>query len=334
MLVSILGEVHPLTFDVLRLLSEREFRSGQALAVHLDVSRASVWGALNAAQAAGISIHRVHGRGYRLAAPVDWLDAQRIAAQTAGSGLTIEIVNCCASTNATLLERADAGFASGHVLVAELQTSGRGRLGRQWQSGFANALTFSVLWRFAKGAAGLAGLSLAVGVAIARVLRREGVEAQLKWPNDVTWRGSKLAGVLIEVRGEALGPCVTVIGVGLNVRLDGAHRRRIDQPAVDLVEAGAPPLSRNDRLAKLLVELATTLRAFAADGFDGLRNEWSRYSAHHDRRVRLSLPDGRQIEGVAKGVDGEGRLLVESAGRSAAYASADVSLRGADDSCG
>lgn len=329
--VSILVEVHPLTFDVLRRLSEREFRSGQALAVDLDVSRASVWGALNAAQAAGIPIHRVHGRGYRLAAPVDWLDPRRIAAATAGSGLTVELVNCCASTNATLLERADEGLASGHVLAAELQTSGRGRLGRQWRSGFANALTFSLLWRFAKGAAGLAGLSLGVGVAIARVLRREGVDAQLKWPNDVTWRGRKLGGVLIEVRGDALGPCVTVIGIGLNVRLDAAQRRHIDQPVADLVEAGAAPLARSDWLARLLIELAATLHAFAKDGFGELRDEWSRYSAHHERRIRLVLPDGRRIDGVAKGVDGEGRLLVESDGRRAAYVSADVSLRGADD---
>jgi BirA family biotin operon repressor/biotin-[acetyl-CoA-carboxylase] ligase len=125
-----------------------------------------------------------------------------------------------------------------------------------------------------------------------------------------------------------------VIGIGVNVRLDGAQRARIDQPTVDLLEAGAPPRSRNDWLAKLLLELATTLHAFAAGGFGERRNEWCRYSAHHDRRVRLTLPDGRQIEGVAKGVDDEGRLLVEAGGRSAAYLSADVSLRGVDDSRG
>jgi BirA family biotin operon repressor/biotin-[acetyl-CoA-carboxylase] ligase len=147
--LSILGEVQPLAFDVLRLLSEHEFRSGEALAAQLEVSRASVWGALNAAQAAGVRIHRVHGRGYRLAAPVDWLDGERLARATLGSGLTIAIVNCCESTNAALLARAEEGVASGTVLAAEWQTRGRGRLGRRWQSGFSAALTFSILWRFA-----------------------------------------------------------------------------------------------------------------------------------------------------------------------------------------
>ena len=322
-----------MAFDVLRLLSEHEFRSGQALAAHLDVSRSSIWGALNAAQAAGVRIHRVHGRGYRLGAMIDWLDAERIACATSGADLTLHIVNCCASTNAALLSRPD-DTVSGTVLAAELQTQGRGRLGRRWQSGFASALTFSVLWRFTKGIAGLAGLSLAVGLAIARVLQREGVQAQLKWPNDIVWHGRKLGGVLIEVRGEALGPCIAVIGVGLNIRLDEAERQRIDQPVVDLVEAVPTHRSRNDWLAMILVELARSLRSFAVSGFEPLREDWSRHCAHHNEPVRLALPDGSEALGVARGVDAQGRLLVESGGRCASYLSADVSLRPAYDSRG
>ena len=331
--VSILGGVHPLTFDVLRLLSARDFRSGQVLAMNLDVSRASVWSALNEAEAAGISIHRMHGRGYRLAQPLDWLDVDRIAAAIARAGLTIEVLNSCASTNTALLERADGAdgaAASGHVLATELQTHGRGRLGRRWQSGFASALTFSLLWRFAKGTAALAGLSLATGVAIARALRREGVEAELKWPNDILWHGRKLGGILIEVRGESLGPCAAVIGVGLNVRLDPAQRGQIDQPAADLIEAGSAQLARSDWLVRLLGELAEMLHAFGQHGFRAVRDEWSRYCAHHDRPVRLTLPDGSAAAGVARGVDEEGRLLVESGGRRSAYVSAEVSLRAAD----
>ena len=295
--------------------------------MNLDVSRASVWGALNEAEAAGVAIHRVHGRGYRLAYPVDWLDAERIAAATASSGLTIEIVNHCVSTNAALLACADSAAAHGRVLAAELQTGGRGRLGRQWQSGFASSLTFSVLWRFPRGTTSLAGLSLAVGVAIARVLQQRGVEAQLKWPNDILWRGRKLGGVLIEVRGEALGPCTAVIGIGLNIRLDAAQRKHIEQPVADLLETGAPPLSRSDWLIGMLNELAHMLQGFDTVGFAQLRDEWSRYCAHHEKPVRLVLPDGRALEGIAIGVDAEGRLLVESAGRRAAYVSAEVSLR-------
>jgi BirA family biotin operon repressor/biotin-[acetyl-CoA-carboxylase] ligase len=324
--------MRPLTFHVLKLLCEEEFRSGQALAHRLNVSRASVWGALNEAQSAGMRIHRVHGRGYRLAERLDWLDADKISRTVADLGLVIEICECCESTNATLIAMAEAGAQSGRVVAAELQTLGRGRLGRAWQSGLANALTFSLLWRFEKGIAGLGGLSLAVGVAVARVFRREGVQVELKWPNDLFWHARKLGGVLIEVRGDALGPCAAVIGVGLNVRLSPSERSRIDQPAADLVDVGAPALTRSEWLGKFLVELATTLGVFAERGFEHLCAEWSQYSAHQDKAVCLSLPDGTKVAGIARGVDEQGRLLIDRDGLIRAYLSADVSLRAAHDS--
>lgn len=330
--VPILDAVRASTINALRLLSAQEFRSGQMLAERLGVSRASVWGALNEAQSSGINVHRVHGRGYRLATPLDWLDVQQLCRATAGAGLTIEVVDCCESTNALLLDLTERGTPSGRVLAAELQTRGRGRLGRVWHAGLASALTFSVLWRFAKGISAVAGLSLAVGVAIARTLQREGVAAQLKWPNDVVWHGRKLAGILIEVRGDALGPCAAVIGVGLNVRLDAKERDRIDQPVADLTQAGSVVQSRNDWLSKILLDLAGVLGAFEATGFELLREEWIHYSAHHGKQVRLLLPDGGEVCGIARGVDVQGRLLVDSGGRLAAYLSAEVSLRAVNDS--
>ena len=325
--------MRPLTFHVLKLLREEAFCSGQALAQHLNVSRASVWGALNEAQNAGMHIHRVHGRGYRLAERLDWLDGDKINRAVAHCGLAIEVTECCESTNASLMAIAEAGGQSGRVVATELQTRGRGRLGRAWQSGLANALTFSLLWRFDRGVTGLGGLSLAVGVAIARVFRREGVLVELKWPNDLLFHRRKLGGVLIEVRGEALGPCVAVIGIGLNVRLRPGERNHIDQPVADLVDARAPNLTRTEWLVKFLVELASTLGAFADRGFEHLCAEWTQYSAHHNEAVHLSLPDGTRVEGVARGVDEQGRLLFDRDGRIRPYLSADVSLRAAHDSC-
>jgi BirA family biotin operon repressor/biotin-[acetyl-CoA-carboxylase] ligase len=319
--------VRPLTFSVLRLLSEREFRSGEALARSLDVSRGSVWGALNEAQGAGLQIHRVHGRGYRLAQAVDWLDAAALGQAIAPAGLSIEVVQCCESTNAMLLAKAETGCPSGHVLAAEVQTRGRGRLGRVWHSGVANALTFSMLWRFDKGVSSLSGLSLGVGAAIARVLNAEGVSARLKWPNDVLYAGRKLGGILIEVRGDALGPCAAVVGVGINIRIGANDRRAIDQPVADLADANAVVRTRNEWLSMFLLALAQTLTRFAEGGFGVLREVWNQYCAHLDRRVRLTLPDGTEIEGVSRGVDEYGRLLLERGGIRQPYMSADVSLR-------
>ena len=150
----------------------------------------------------------------------------------------IEVAEQVESTNTALLDRA-AVLPPGSVLAAEMQSGGRGRRGRAWTTGLGGALTFSVLWRFETGAAGLTGLSLVVGIAVARALAGLGAtEVKLKWPNDVLFRGRKLGGILIEVQGDALGPATAVIGIGLNVRMPPAWRDRIDQPIADAVEAG------------------------------------------------------------------------------------------------
>ena len=316
-----------LTFAVLKRLAAGEYQSGEALARSLGVARASVWNALNDARSAGVDVERRHGRGYRLSAPLDWLDAERIGAALEPHGIVVRIVDCSPSTNADMLREAEGGVASGTVLAAEWQTQGRGRLGRTWHTGLANALTFSLLWRFERSIAGLAGLSLAVGVAIARALNTHGVAARLKWPNDLLWQGRKLGGILIEVRGDALGPCAAVIGVGLNVRLGHEERQRIDQPAADLAAAGGAHLTRSDWLIAMLRELASVLRVFAAQGFAPVREEWMRHHAHQNVAVRLALPDGNVMEGEALGVDDSACLLIATAAGTRAVHAGDVSLR-------
>jgi len=216
------------------------------------------------------------------------------------------------------------------VLAAEWQTSGRGRRGRVWHSAPGAALTFSMLWRFQQGAAVLAGLSLAVGVAMMRALAALGVEgAGLKWPNDVLWRGRKLAGILIEMQGDTLGPSAAVIGIGLNCRLPDVLVNRIEQPVADLATAcGAAP-ERNHVLALLLTELERVLDAFARDGFAPLREEWQRHHVHQRRPVRLKLPDGGAVSGIADGVADDGALLLVTAKGPRRFHSGDISLRGA-----
>jgi BirA family biotin operon repressor/biotin-[acetyl-CoA-carboxylase] ligase len=323
--------MRPLTFQSLRLMADGEFHSGVAIARQLGVSRASVWLALNEAQAAGVAVHRVHGRGYRLAERLDWLDPDKICREAATFGVTVEVMDTCESTNTTLLAQAAAGAPCGRALVAEWQTAGRGRLGRAWHAGLASALTFSLLWRFRQGAAGLAGLSLAVGVGVARGLAAVGVHAGLKWPNDLLWRDAKLGGILIEMHGDMLGPSAAVIGVGLNVRVPEAERARIGQPVADLAEAAPAPVRRDDVLVAVLRETSAAAARFAQEGFAVFRQDWANLHAHGGRHVRMSLPDGSHVDGVAEGVDEMGALLVRGDGGMRRYMSGDVSLRAIHD---
>ncbi|MFN4148820.1 MAG: biotin--[acetyl-CoA-carboxylase] ligase, partial [Rhodocyclaceae bacterium] len=129
----------------------------------------------------------------------------------------VELLPECASTNALLLARAEAGAPSGTVVIAETQTAGRGRRGRAWHSTPGDSLTFSLLWRFAPATLPL-GLSLATGVAVTNALKKIGAgDTALKWPNDILKDGRKLAGILVELVPNV--PHAAVIGIGLNLRL-------------------------------------------------------------------------------------------------------------------
>jgi BirA family transcriptional regulator, biotin operon repressor / biotin---[acetyl-CoA-carboxylase] ligase len=319
-----------LTSSVLRRLADGEFHSGEALARSLDFSRASVWNAIRDLEAAGIEVYKVHGRGYRLPYPITLLDRAAIEHSLGEHAprFTLDVRDTVASTNTALLERAAAGAPGGTVLAAEWQSDGRGRLGRTWHAGVGEALTFSLLWRFTRGAGALAGLSLAVGVAIARAVAAAGVAGvALKWPNDVLWRDGKLAGILTELVGDALGPTVAVIGIGLNVRLSQATRAHIGQAAADLETAcGAVP-DRNGLLARLLIELGPALEKFERDGFVPLRAEWQQLHALQGRRVTLALPDGTRRTGSARGVAEDGSFLLETRAGMERFHSAEVTLR-------
>lgn len=318
--------MNALSFPVLRLLSHEAFRSGEEIARILGVSRASVCNALAGVADLGVEVQRVRGRGYRLARPLDWLDGARLQAEV-GSAFSVTVLDVVDSTNSALLRGAASGAPHRSCLVAQHQTQGRGRRGRAWHSALGGSLTFSVLWRFQQGVAQLSGLSLAVGLALHRAVTAAGLgEATLKWPNDLLHRHRKLGGILVELQGDALGPAVAVIGVGLNVRL-GAVKERIDQAATDLESALGEAPSRHGLLVRILAQLEEVLVRFEAEGFAPFRQEWDQAHAYHGRPVALLLPSGERHQGVVEGVADDGALLLGGPGGVRRYASGEISLR-------
>ena len=239
------------------------------------------------------------------------------------AGVAVEVVAETGSTNADLLARA-ATLTAPLLLLAEHQNAGRGRAGRSWLSAPGASLTFSLAWRFPGPLQGLAGLPLAVGVALAEALAANGVQVQLKWPNDLLRDGAKLAGVLIETQAGAAGVWA-VIGVGLNLVMPDQLEARIGRPV-----AGAPWLAQMDRnllVAQLLDALALNLRAFEQGGFAAFCARWNRLHAWQGHHVRI-LDRGVVLhEGVAAGVDDGARLLLDTDGGRIAVHAGDVSLR-------
>lgn len=320
-----------LTFPILRLLADGRFQSGEEIARHFGVTRATVWNALKDAEAMGIQLFSVRGRGYRLPEPIQLLEYDSVLAAIGEqrSWFNLELHDHLESTNSYLMKQASSGCAHATCVAASLQTKGRGRRGRAWQAGLGASLTFSLLWRFQSGAAALSGLSLAVGVALIRTLHALGVtEAQLKWPNDVLVNQHKLAGILIELQGDMEGPSAAVIGIGLNLRLPQHVKRHIDQAATDLQSLMRMPPNPSELLGLLLRHLAEVLNEFETNGFARLREEWTTHHAFHKQPVLMLLPDGREAHGIVVDVAPDGILLVETPGGIQRFSAGEISLRG------
>jgi BirA family biotin operon repressor/biotin-[acetyl-CoA-carboxylase] ligase len=329
-------ELNNLTFPILRLLADGRFHSGEEIARHFDVTRATVWNAIQHAESLGVEIFSVRGRGYRLPEPVTLLERDGILAAIGEqrSWFNLELHDQLESTNSYLMKRAAAGAAHATCVVASLQTKGRGRRGREWQAGLGASLTFSLLWRFQSGASALSGLSLAAGVALARALHAMGIlEAKLKWPNDVLVQRhddyQKLAGILIELQGDMEGPSAAVIGIGINLHLPEHVRRRIDQAAIDLQTLTRQQPNPNALLGTVLKHLADVLNEFERNGFDALRDEWLEYHAYQGQAVRLLSHDGRETQAVVSGIAEDGVLLVETSAGQQRFSAGEISLRGA-----
>lgn len=263
----------------------------------------------------------------------------------------IEIVEETGSTNADLMARVKAlprkagALPRPIVRVAYLQTAGRGRRGRPWYAEPGNALLFSVACVLPRPLEGLAGLSLAVGVALVDGLRSLPVagpgQIALKWPNDVLLEGDKLAGILIETAWSTDKASAVVIGIGTNVK--GADELAAK---VGALNAGAPPQARGtvptalqralpnanltDTLAAELNALEPALQRFGAEGFAPFQARWNAVHAYAGREVVLLEQGEEQMRGVAAGVDERGQLLLDTATGRQIVATGDISLRLAD----
>ncbi|MFY0992712.1 biotin--[acetyl-CoA-carboxylase] ligase [Halomonas sp. C05BenzN] len=321
--------------DLIRLLSDGEFHSGEQLGERLGVSRAAVWKQLRKLESLGIAMEAVKGQGYRLAEPLELLDGGVIVA-----GLSWEarrhltrlfVEETLPSSNAFLRERFEQGAGHGEVCLVEQQSEGRGRRGRVWTTPWGRSLMLSLGWRFESGVAALEGLSLAIGVVLARVLENHGATPLLKWPNDVLLQGpsgelGKLAGILVEISGDAAGPCEVVLGMGINVNLPADFRAGIDQP-VAAVHDQVPGLSRNALAVELLEGLLPLMASFEQRGFAAWQAEWNARHAFTGHEVDI-LRSGEREPAIAEGVDEAGNLWVRCGQQRVRLAGGEVSVRG------
>src|SRR5260221_5361283 len=215
------------------------------------------------------------------------------------AGTEVRKVERCGSTNTVLLDEGKPGV----LLIADEQTAGRGRRGRRWYSAPGADIAFSLSAEVAKPPP---GLSLVAGVAAARALRALGVaQAALKWPNDLLVGGAKLGGILVETRGR-----LAVFGLGINCRRDTALEERLRRPIASLDQFIEP--DRGRVIEPVSRSLLDALETFNADGLSTILREWERMDAHAGQRLRVRLTGGRVLTGLARGLDRDGGLRLET----------------------
>lgn len=319
--------------NLIRLMSDGNFHSGEYLGEQLGVSRTAVWKQLKKFEPLGVSVEAVKGRGYRLAEPLELLDGpgivERLPLRSRRLLARLLVEESLLSTNSLLRTRFEQGAGHAEACLAESQSAGRGRRGRGWESLWGRNLMLSVGWRFEGGAGVLEGLSLAVGVVVAEVLERYGLEVALKWPNDVllkTPQGfAKLAGILLEVSGDVVGSCEVIVGVGLNVNLPEEVRLRIDQP-VAAVRDIVPQASRNQLAAELVSGLLELLSCFEKERFQAWQEAWSQRHAYAGRDVDI-IQHGHRYVARVEDIDSAGNLLVQHEGKMLCLSGGEISVR-------
>ena len=322
----------------LRLLSDGEIHSIESISKYFQCTSFEIFNVLRDVSELGINLIEFNNKGYWLKDSINWLNSdfvlKNINQHPNFCSLDLMIVDSVDSTNNFLINRLEKNeglenYKGILVIASELQTKGRGRLGRSWLSGLGQSLTFSLGLYFTLDISKLSGLSLVIGIAIIRVFNSLSINnVNLKWPNDIIFNNSKLGGILIEFRqsNPKRLPFI-VIGIGINFKLSKYSRSLIDQDVTDLFTITNKNIDRNLMLSALLSELQNVLIKFEKYGFNYFMEEWINYHAFQGKKISLYLPDKSVIEGTVDGVGHDGSLiLITKKGRSF-YNIGDISMR-------
>ncbi len=313
---------HHVKLAILAQLSQGGFHSGEMLGEQLGISRAAVSKHIKGIRDWGVDIFRVQGKGYQLATPMELLSKEHLSQHLSTPFELIPIID---STNQYLLDR-QHDLESGAVCVSEYQSKGRGRRGRQWVSPFGSNLYLSMYWKLEAGMAAAMGLSLVIGVAIVEALEQLGIDGvKLKWPNDLYFNDKKLAGILVEMSGQAGGAANLVMGMGMNLNMS-EQVEGIDQPWTSLNDVANQPFSRNDLVIAFIHAWKSALEDYEMCGLHGFVERWNRHDNFLNREVRLVMGN-RDIQGVVRGIDATGAVLLETEAGIQPFIGGEISLR-------
>ncbi|WP_065204682.1 bifunctional biotin--[acetyl-CoA-carboxylase] ligase/biotin operon repressor BirA [Shewanella woodyi] len=311
--------------EILSVLDSEQFVSGEALAAKLGVSRTAIANHISALEEYGVEVFSVKGKGYKLANSLSLIDETLLKEAVTQRCFYYDEIP---STNAFLLKHCEE-LSSGDICVAEYQSAGRGRRGRTWVSPYGCHLYCSMYWNLSQGMAQATGLSLVVACSLVKVLNNFGIDGLgVKWPNDIYLDNKKLAGVLVEMNGQADNECHLVIGIGINMSMSRAQGDKIDQPWSDLSQSRVVP-SKTELTISLQRQLNEDLTLFEKEGLSAFLTRWKEADIFDGKHVKLLMGEQR-IDGVCQGIDKTGSILLKTDKGVESFVGGEISLRSAE----
>ncbi len=298
--------------------------SGEKISQKLGISRAAVWKHIKALRAEGYEIESATNRGYRLSSEPDLITAGQITAglKTTRMGQNVIYVYSTDSTNEEAKRRCDE--PDGTLFTADIQTGGKGRLGRAWTSPGGGGIWMSLLLKPDIPPSRSSGLTLAAGLAVYRALKDFGV--MIKWPNDIVADGKKICGILTEMSAEMERVNYIVCGIGINVNAAG-FPPEIGGKAVSLRMMTGKNYERAPVIRRVMEEFEPLYGEFLKNGLKNIIPEYEAACVNISRGVNAVL-DGKTVSGTAAGIGQDGSLLIDTPNGRVTVSSGEISVRG------
>ncbi|WP_272680562.1 bifunctional biotin--[acetyl-CoA-carboxylase] ligase/biotin operon repressor BirA [Providencia sp. PROV032] len=313
--------------QLIDILADAQVHSGEQLGEQLGMTRSAINKHIKTLRSWGLNIETIAGKGYKFPYPINLLNKEAIKKQVDSVNIIVEPV--IDSTNQYMLERINS-LKSGDTCLAEYQSAGRGRRGRQWISPFGCNLYLSMYWKLDQGPAAAVGLSLVVGIVIAETLNKISQEkVKVKWPNDLYMNDKKLAGILVELTGKTGDAAHIIIGIGINIGMNNNNiesSKSITQEWSSLRDE-VENIERNELSANIIKSLRESLAIFEREGLKPFLERWFKLDNFLNRPVKLLIGNDI-ITGIERGVNEQGALLLQkNNGEIAPYIGGEISLR-------
>ena len=313
---------------IITRLADGHCISGEQLGNEFGISRAAIAKHIEAISEMGLDIYRVTGKGYQLASPIDLLSLDKINEYLCDAKIAeIELYGEIDSTNSYLMRKLPFNIKDAQICIAEFQSAGRGRRGRQWISPYGSNLYLSMYRFLDQGMSQAMGLSVVAALSVFDAIENlYQHKVELKWPNDVYLGGKKLAGILIDLEGQPLESCHSVIGIGINLAMPDVSAKQVDQPWSELRSIVGQNIDRNKLVAEIIIQLRKRLQQHQFSGLEEMLDDWHNNDIYYNKPIKIITGDN-EVFGISRGINDQGALLMEINGKISPVFGGEVSLR-------